>query len=121
MKSRLCRKSLSYPIPEKGVCEGLIKHVEYLAIQTPINVTFLIYCILTVQKKYIITCDGEIGATPSMLSLSHKLFVGKYVADIVVPIISPVDEIDMVFDKEMLYFSLTSGPMRSNILKGFDS
>lgn len=51
-----------------------------------------------------------------MLTLIHKLIVGKHIADIVIHIIAPIDETNLGFHVEMLY-----GSMRIHILKGFDS
>lgn len=91
-----------------------VKHVVSHTIQTPISVSSLIYGILSAQKKDISICVCKLGSAPSVLSLSYKLIIGKYVADIVIHIIV-VDENDLVFDELFLY-----GPMRSHILKGFD-
>lgn len=43
--------------------------------------------------------DDKFGATPSVLTLSYMLNVGKNVVAIVLHIIALVDENDMVFDE----------------------
>lgn len=72
------------------------KHVESHAIHPPISIPSLICDIFSVQKKYIVSCDDEIGATPSVLTLSYMLIVENDGSDIVIHIITLVDETDQV-------------------------
>ncbi|KAI5392524.1 hypothetical protein KIW84_077070 [Lathyrus oleraceus] len=90
------------------------KHVESHGIKPLICVPSLICCINSVQKKHIVSCDDEIGATPVFLTLSYILIVRTHLADIVIHIIALIDETGLVSDEQMLY-----GPMRSHIPKGF--
>lgn len=50
----------------------------------------------------IVTCNDENDVSLSVLTLSYMLNVGKDTADILVHIIGPIDETDMVFDGEIL-------------------
>lgn len=77
----------------------LVKHVEYHGIQSHIGVPSLICDILSVQKKYIVTCDDEINDAPCLLTLSYILNVGKYVDDIVIPIYAHVLDEEMLITK----------------------
>lgn len=53
------------------------------------------------KMKYIIICDDDIDATPSVLTLSYIVNVGKGVGKILLHICTPVNETDLVFDGEM--------------------
>lgn len=78
------------------------KHVESHGIQPFIGVPSLICDILSVQKKYIVICDDEIGVTPSVFTLSYILNIEKDVVVIESNICAPVDETDLVFNGEIL-------------------
>lgn len=88
---------------EYCLCQ-LVKHVESHGIQSLISVPSLISDILSVKNKYIVICDDEIDAAPSVLTLSYTLNVGKDVVGIVFNICSLIHvyEADLVFDGEML-------------------
>lgn len=52
-----------------------------------------------------------------MLNFRYIFFVGKHVANITLPTISPSDETSMGFDEEMLVVAPLFGHVRSYILK----
>lgn len=89
---------------EYGECYlcRLDKHVEFHGVQPLIGVPSLICDILSVQKKYIIIFYDDIGVSPSVLTLSYIMKVGKNMADIMSNIYALVDESDLVFDGEIL-------------------
>lgn len=80
-----------------------VKHVETHGFQPHIDVPSLICDILSVRNKYIISCDNEIGAAPSVLNLSYKLNVGNNVEDIISNICALILDGDML---EIFYLNL---------------
>ncbi|KAI5428579.1 hypothetical protein KIW84_033538 [Lathyrus oleraceus] len=109
-KANAMQEIIDISTTRKGVCEGLAKMIS---LQSNAIYCYIIYFL---YQKDIVICDYEIGSTPSFLTLSYMMIAEKDVIGIVINIITPVDETDMVFEGEMLY-----GPMTSHILKGFDS
>lgn len=95
----------------------MVKHVESHEIQPHIGVPSLVCDVFSVQKKEIGSQVTKIGDSPSVLSMSYTVIVGKHVVDIVMFI----DEIILVVVEEMLYVASSLGPIRSHILKGFES
>lgn len=92
-----------------------------------IDILYLICGICSNQKNYIVTYGSETGASRGLLGFSYKLFVGKHVFNITIPIISLIYETGLVFDDEMVYVSPLSGqcfsPFRAgekSYSQGFD-
>lgn len=94
-----------------------VNHVESYDFKLPIRFPSLICCIWSNQNNDILICDYKVGVASSVFNFSYKLFIGKHVIGIVIPIASIVDETSMNFDEEMFYFSPISWEMRSHILK----
>lgn len=81
----------------------------------PIYFPFLICGIFTNLKKEILASDDEVSVVPSILKFSYKLYIGKHVADIVLPTF--VDDANLSIYEEMVNVDPLLGHVRSHILK----
>lgn len=67
-----------------------VNHVESYDFKLPIRFPSLICCIWSNQNNDILICDYKVGVSSSVFNFSYKLFIGKHVIGIVIPIASIV-------------------------------
>lgn len=99
------------------VFEKVAKHVDSNDIKLYVVFSSLIYRILIIKKRDIVSTKDEFGVPPSHLNVNYKLFAEKHVIDTVLPNIPNINESDVDVGGNVIDVPPISGPVRRRLLK----
>lgn len=90
--------------------------VKNYAIELHIGFPYLIFGFLNDQKHEIVFAEDEIDVPPSLLNFSYKLFVEKYIPNIILHNISNFEESGLaiggnVLDVPLMYEPIIKHPL----------